>query len=97
MAKVRGNTDSNDVDSGGRSIRKLIGERINASGRLVLGFTLFYAGWLLTAYAVDVFVASPAVSVLAAVMFWFGIVFAVFTLALGILLTVLNTISRMRR
>jgi hypothetical protein len=98
MAKLRGNTDSNDGSSTAQGgVRQLLTERVDTSGRLVLGFTIFFAAWLLASYTVDVFASSEAISALAAISFYFGVVFAVFTVALGIVLAVLNAISDARR
>lgn len=98
MAKLRGNADSTDGSrTAWDAVRENINDRVNTSGRLVLGFLLFYSAWLLAAYGLDVVAESDPVSAMAAVMFWFGIVFAALTVVFGVLLGVLNFISEMRR
>jgi hypothetical protein len=55
MAKLRGNPDSNDISATAQGgLRQMVNERIDASGRLVLGFGIFYAAWLVASYTVDV-------------------------------------------
>jgi uncharacterized membrane protein len=98
MAKLRGNADSTEGSTTAwGAVRENIDDRVNTSGRLVLGFLLFYSAWLLAAYGLDTVAESDAISAMAAVMFWFGIVFAVLTVVFGVLLGVLNFISEMRR
>lgn len=98
MAKLRGNSEGNDVEASERAgIRTMITRRVDASGRLVLGFALFYAAWLVAAFVVDTVSTSPEISMLAGIAFYFGVVFAVLTVVLGVVLVVMNTISDVRR
>lgn len=71
--------------------------RVRAWGRLVIYFAIAYGLWMLLAYAADQLTDSEAASAFAAVMFWFGLLFAVVTLVTGVVIILLNIVNEARR
>lgn len=80
----------------GRVVRSLA-NRVRAWGRLAVYFAIAYGLWMLFAYGADQYTTSDAASAFAAVMFWFGLLFAVVTLLMGIAIILLNIVNEARR